>query len=87
MPEKSKAQRNNRSNQLNPSNMLHSENKGNQNNPNNDAYWLARGFSKRPADWRERTRASFAATQEVSEPPYTWRDSARGESNFSPLFH
>ena len=56
MPEKSRYQRNNRSNQLNPNNKAHSENKGNQNNPNNDAYWQARGFSKRPADWRERIK-------------------------------
>ena len=56
MPEKSTAQRNNRSNQLNPNNKLHSENKGKQNNPNNDAYWQAKGFSKRPADWRERIK-------------------------------
>ena len=54
MPKKSRDQRNNRSNQLNPNNELHSQNKGNQNNPNNDAYWQARGFPKRPADWMER---------------------------------
>ena len=54
MPKKSKGQNDNRANQLNPNNNLHSENKGNQNNPNNDAYWQARGFAKRPADWRDR---------------------------------
>ncbi len=54
MPKKSRDQQANRSNQLNPNNELHSENKGNQNNLNNDASWQARGFSKRPADWRER---------------------------------
>ncbi len=26
----------------------------NQLNPNNDAFWRARGFSKRPADWKSR---------------------------------
>ena len=56
MPEKSRAQRNNRSNQLNPNNKLHSENKGNQNNPNNDAFWQARSFPERPADWRKRIK-------------------------------
>ena len=54
MPEKSRDQRNNRSNQLNPNNRLHSENKGNQNNPNNDSYWQARRFDKRPKDWKQR---------------------------------
>ena len=41
MPKKSNVPRDNRSNQL---------------NPNNDAYWRARGFSKRPDDWRERIK-------------------------------
>ena len=28
----------------------------NQLNPNNAAYWQARGFPDRPADWQERIR-------------------------------
>lgn len=56
MPKKSKAARDNRANQLNPTNPLHTVNKGQQNNPNNDAYWQARGFAKRPADWRARLK-------------------------------
>ena len=56
MPKKSKAARDNRADQLNPNNPLRTDNKGQQNNPNNDAYWQARGFAKRPADWRERLK-------------------------------
>ena len=53
---KGNAARNNRSNQLNPNNPRHSDNRSQQNNPNNDAYWQARGYPERPADWRERSR-------------------------------
>lgn len=53
MPKKSNAARNNRANQLNPSNPLHTDNKSQQNNPNNDAYWQARGYAQRPPNWRE----------------------------------
>lgn len=56
MPKKSNTARNNRANQLNPNNPLHTDNKGQQNNPNNDAYWKARGFAQRPPDWRERVK-------------------------------
>lgn len=56
MPKRSTNGQDNRANQLNPNNRLHSENRGNQNNPNNDAYWRARGFPKRPADWKERIK-------------------------------
>ncbi len=30
------------------------DNRSNQMNPNNDAYWQARGWSARPADWKSR---------------------------------
>ena len=30
------------------------DNRKEQLNPNNDAFWLARGFPKRPADWKSR---------------------------------
>ena len=29
-------------------------NRSNQLNPNNDAFWQARGWSARPADWKSR---------------------------------
>jgi hypothetical protein len=29
-------------------------NHSNQMNPNNDAYWKARGYHERPADWKNR---------------------------------
>ena len=57
MPEKSRAQRNNRANQLNPNNKLHTDNRSNQSNLNNDAYWQARGFDKRPKGWRQRAKS------------------------------
>ena len=28
------------------------DNRSNQMNPNNDAFWQARGWSARPADWK-----------------------------------
>lgn len=37
-------------------------NRANQLNPNNDAYWTARGFPGRPADWKKR------ASQENQRP-------------------
>ena len=30
------------------------DNRSNQMNPNNDAFWQARGFKKRPDDWKAR---------------------------------
>ena len=30
------------------------DNRSNQMNPNNDAFWQARGWSARPADWKSR---------------------------------
>lgn len=56
MARKSDDARNNRANQLNPNNPRHSDNRSQQNNPNNDAYWQARGYAKRPDDWRERSQ-------------------------------
>ena len=56
MARKDNNARNNRANQLNPNNPRSSDNRSQQNNPNNDAYWQARGFPKRPADWQERLR-------------------------------
>ena len=56
MPKNSSANDDNRANQLNPNNPRHTDNKSQQNNPNNDAYWRARGFPERPADWRERSQ-------------------------------
>ncbi len=56
MPRKSKSARDNRANQLNPNNRLHTDNHSQQNNPNNVAYWRARGYSERPNDWRERSK-------------------------------
>lgn len=31
------------------------DNRSKQLNPNNDAYWIARGYDKRPHDWDERS--------------------------------
>ncbi len=56
MPKRSRDQQDNRSNQLNPNNNLHTGNRSNQSNPNNDAYWQARGFDRRPEDWKERAK-------------------------------
>ena len=33
---------------------MEQENRANQLNPNNDAYWQARGWNRRPADWQDR---------------------------------
>ena len=54
MPRNSGGSDDNRANQLNPNNRLHTSNRFNQLNPNNDAFWRVRGFDRRPNDWRER---------------------------------
>ena len=38
-------------------------NRSNQLNPNNDAYWQARGYVKRPSDWKERAKQHTRASQ------------------------
>ena len=37
------------------------DNHSDQMNPNNDAYWVARGHNKRPADWKERIKKNQSA--------------------------
>ena len=43
------------------------DNRSNQMNPNNDAYWQARGWSTRPADWKSRYNGKGHAQQPNSK--------------------
>ncbi len=49
------------------------DNRSKQLNPNNDAYWVARGYNKRPADWKARIKKNQSAANSTGK-----RDSAKG---------
>lgn len=64
-------------------------NNANSNNPNNDAYWQARGYKKRPKNWKELISkpSKRQINREKYDPFYGCGTDGRGvfDSMFDPL--
>ena len=59
-------------------------NRSNQLNPNNDLYWQARGFNRRPKDWKDFLKREKSA-QVASKATTTRRNSNRNRSGAGVL--